>query len=158
MLNIVLYEPEIPPNTGNIIRLASNTGFGLHIIKPMGFELDDKRLRRAGLDYAEWQRIHQHDSWQSYCNYRTEHCASSTVWAISTKGKHYHHQAAFKTGDHILFGPETRGLPAHVLSSLHAEQILRIPMRANSRSLNLSNSVAIVTYSAWQTLGFSESV
>jgi len=141
MFNIVLYQPEIPPNTGNIIRLCANTGCFLHLIEPLGFKLEDKQLRRAGLDYHEWAEV------------RTYKCISElitkhSVYAISTKGKKYYHQAEFKPGDYLVFGPETRGLPGDYLKTLDQDHILRLPMRENSRSLNLSNTVAIVTYEA----------
>ena len=151
MLNIVLYQPEIPPNTGNIIRLCHNCGFQLHVIEPLGFELDDKRLRRAGLDYIEWQDMKVHKSWQGYSESLS---ADSRLFAISTKGKTNYSANSFVEGDHLLFGPETRGLPAEILESLPTEQVLRIPMRADSRSLNLSNSAAVVAYEAWRQLGF----
>lgn len=151
MLNIVLYQPEIPPNTGNIIRLCHNCGFQLHLIEPLGFELDDKRLRRAGLDYIEWQDMKVHSSWQDYSKSLT---ADTRLFAISTKGTKTHSEAQFAEGDHLIFGPETRGLPSEILESLPSEQVLRIPMRADSRSLNLSNSAAVVAYEAWRQLGF----
>lgn len=151
MLNVVLYQPEIPPNTGNIIRLCANTGFRLHLIRPLGFELDDKRLRRAGLDYGEWHSLQVHDSLESY---RAQHPAG-TLYAISTRGRRHVHDAGFAANDSLLFGPESRGLPAEVLSSLTDDQVLRIPMQADSRSLNLSNAAAVVVYEAWRQLGFA---
>ncbi len=153
MLNIVLYEPEIPPNTGNIIRLASNSGFGLHLIEPLGFEWDDKRLRRAGLDYSEFVAVIRHSNWQAFVDYKLKDNKNS-IWAITTKGTKSYFQADYQAGDYLLFGPETRGLPPEVLNSVDIENCLRIPMRANSRSLNLSNSVAIVAYEAWRQLDF----
>ncbi|MFA7554336.1 MAG: tRNA (uridine(34)/cytosine(34)/5-carboxymethylaminomethyluridine(34)-2'-O)-methyltransferase TrmL [Spongiibacteraceae bacterium] len=150
MLHIVLYQPEIPPNTGNIIRLCANTGFQLHLIEPLGFDLDDKKLRRAGLDYAEWATVSRHPS--------VEHFLAVTqpnkVYACSTKGSNRHTDANYEAGDALIFGPETRGLPADVLDSLPKEHILRLPMQTNSRSLNLSNSVAVFVYEAWRQLGF----
>ncbi|MBT5330253.1 MAG: tRNA (uridine(34)/cytosine(34)/5-carboxymethylaminomethyluridine(34)-2'-O)-methyltransferase TrmL [Porticoccaceae bacterium] len=151
MLNIVLYQPEIPPNTGNIIRLCHNCGFQLHLIEPLGFELDDKRLRRAGLDYIEWEDMKVHASWQDYIS-STE--PGSRLFAISTKGTASYTEAQYQEGDYLVFGPETRGLPTDILQSLPADQVLRIPMRADSRSLNLSNSAAIIAYEAWRQLDF----
>ncbi len=146
MLDVVLYEPEIPPNTGNIIRLCANTGFGLHLIHPLGFELDDKRARRAGLDYHELARMKDYPTLQDYLN--THH--PSRVFAITTKGRTMYHDVAFEPGDALLFGPETRGLPTHILESLPPTHCLRIPMQPNSRSLNLNNAVAVVVYEAWR--------
>lgn len=150
MLHLVLYEPEIPPNTGNIIRLCHNCGFSLHLIEPLGFELEDKRMRRAGLDYIEWKDMQIHPDWQSYINCYPE----ARKFAISTKGSKVHSEAAFKAGDHLIMGPETRGLPDSVLNSLPKEQILRIPMQSNSRSLNLSNAAAVLAYEAWRQLDY----
>lgn len=151
MFNIVLYEPEIPPNTGNIIRLCANTGAKLHLIRPLGFELDDKRMRRAGLDYSEWASMQVHDSWQAFL---AEH-GSKQIYACTTKGSRNYAQIEFKPDDVLVFGPETRGLPAEILASFPAEQKIRIPMMPNSRSLNLSNSVAVILYEAWRQQGFS---
>ena len=151
MLNIVLYQPEIPPNTGNIIRLCHNCGFQLHLIEPLGFELDDKRLRRAGLDYIEWEDMKVHASWQDYMS---STASISRLFAISTKGTASYTEAQYQEGDYLVFGPETRGLPTDILQSLPADQVLRIPMRADSRSLNLSNSAAIIAYEAWRQLDF----
>lgn len=141
MFNIVLYQPEIPPNTGNIIRLCANTGCYLHLIEPLGFKLDDKQLRRAGLDYHEWADVKTYDSIDELNPERA-------VYALSTKGEKFYQQANFKAGDYLVFGPETRGLPENYLNTLNREHILRLPMREHSRSLNLSNTVAIVTYEA----------
>lgn len=152
MLHIVLFEPEIPPNTGNIIRLAANTGCQLHLIEPLGFELDDKRLARAGLDYAEWQDVKTYHHWPDYL----ERSRPRRIFALSTKGKRPHSNAQFEPEDHLLFGPETRGLPADIRESLPPEQVLRIPMQANSRSMNLSNAVAVMVYEAWRQLGYPE--
>lgn len=147
---MILLEPEIPPNTGNIIRLCANTGTRLHLIAPLGFELDDRKLRRAGLDYREFAKITVHDS--------LEACLDALdrprVLACSTRGGMAYHEHRFAAGDALLFGPETRGLPASVLDALPLENILRIPMRAQSRSLNLSNAAAVVLYEAWRQLGF----
>ncbi len=151
MLDVVLYQPEIPPNTGNIIRLCANTGFTLHLIAPLGFELDDKRLRRAGLDYREFQSLAVHDDFDSY----VAAAAPKKIYALSTKGQHSYHQARFAPGDALVFGPETRGLPQSLRESLPPEQVLRLPMQPHSRSLNLSNAAAILVYEAWRQLDFS---
>lgn len=146
----MLYEPEIPPNTGNIIRLCANTGCRLHLVEPLGFSLDEKRLRRAGLDYAEWASVQVHADF-----YSCTEALSGKVFALSTRGRTDHSAAAFEAGDALLFGPETRGLPDAILTSLPAEQRLRIPMLAHSRSLNLSNAAAIVVYEAWRQMGYA---
>jgi tRNA (cytidine/uridine-2'-O-)-methyltransferase len=151
MIHVVLYQPEIPPNTGNIIRLCANTGCKLHLIKPLAFELDDKRLRRAGLDYSEWAEVAQYDNWQHFLDL----VKPGRIFAISTKGKTLYTESRFEEGDVLAFGPETRGLPKDILDSLAAQQILRIPMLAHSRSLNLSNSVSILVYEAWRQQDFS---
>ena len=150
MLDIVLYEPEIPPNTGNIIRLCANTGFNLHLIEPIGFDLDDKKLRRAGLDYLEFQSLQVHASWSAYL----EKVQPKTVYGLSTKGKKCFSKVRYEAGDCLLFGPETRGLPADLIDGLPIEQRVRIPMMPDSRSLNLSNSVAIIVFEAWRQMGF----
>jgi tRNA (cytidine/uridine-2'-O-)-methyltransferase len=150
MLNIVLYEPEIPPNTGNIMRLCANTGCTLHLVKPLGFELDDKQLRRAGLDYREYADIKEWDNLGTLLNdFNLER-----VFAITTKGTINHTEVEFEAGDILMFGPETRGLPDEVLGLIAGNMQLRIPMLHNSRSLNLSNAVSIVVYEAWRQLGF----
>lgn len=151
MFDIVLYQPEIPPNTGNIIRLCANTGMRLHLIQPLGFELSDKQCRRAGLDYHEWTRVSQHSSWESF----NREVMPKRLFAASTKGTFCYSEASYQPGDAIVFGPETRGLPATILNSLPPQQVIRIPMLANSRSLNLSNSVAVVAYEAWRQCQFS---
>lgn len=151
MIHVALFEPEIPPNTGNIIRLCANTGCKLHLIEPLGFELDDKRLRRAGLDYDEWAELKRYKNWMQFL---TEH-QPKRIFALSTKGTHNHTDAEFVDDDVLLFGPETRGLPTDILQSLPDEHILRIPMLSHSRSLNLSNSAAVVVYEAWRQMGFS---
>jgi len=151
MLHIALYQPEIPPNTGNIIRLAANTGAILHLIKPLGFSLDDKQVRRAGLDYYEVERVRVHESWEAF----QAEGPQGRLFALSTKGTTAHCEAQFRDGDILLFGPETRGLPVQIRQALPQEQVLRIPMRAQSRSLNLSNSVAIVLYEALRQLDFN---
>lgn len=150
MFHVVLFEPEIPPNTGNIIRLCANTGANLHLIQPLGFDLDDRRLRRAGLDYHEWAKV------KVYPN--LDHFLSTVqprrLWACSTRGQQSYDKAHFRPADTLLFGPETRGLPQEVLNTLPSRQILRIPMRSSSRSLNLSNAVAVILYEAWRQQGF----
>ena len=151
MLHIVLFEPEIPPNTGNIIRLAANTGCQLHLIEPLGFKLDEKSVNRAGLDYREAQELHLHKSWEHFLAAEKP----TRIFALSTKGTRCHSDGQFQSGDYLLFGPETRGLPVNIRESLPAEQVLRIPMMANSRSMNLSNAVAVMVYEAWRQLGYA---
>jgi tRNA (cytidine/uridine-2'-O-)-methyltransferase len=151
MLHVLLFRPEIAPNTGNAIRLCANTGAALHLIRPLGFELDDKRLRRAGLDYHEYARVAVHDDLDT-CLTAIGH---PRVFAFSTRGTKRHVDAAFAEGDALLFGCETAGLPADVLDAIPAEQRLRLPMRANSRSLNLSNTVAVAVYEAWRQFDFA---
>ncbi len=150
MPNIVLFEPEIPPNTGNIIRLCANTGFQLHLIEPLGFDMDDKKLRRAGLDYGEWQRVKTHKNWQCFLKDQKP----ARIFAISTKGTNNHCQPRFEANDTLVFGPETRGLSAGFLKALPQENILRIPMQADSRSMNLSNAAAVIVYEVWRQLDF----
>jgi len=151
MFSIILYEPEIPPNTGNIIRLCANTGTKLHLVEPLGFEMDEPRLKRAGLDYREFAAVEIHKNLSD--------CIASLglprLFALSTRGGTTYSSAAFRDGDAFIFGPETRGLPDAVLESLPAEQRLRLPMKNESRSLNLSNAAAIVVYEAWRQLGFT---
>ena len=154
MLDIVLYQPEIPPNTGNVIRLCANTGFRLHLIKPLGFELDDQRLKRAGLDYHEYANLQIHESYEDFL----ETVKPKRIFALSTKGSANYSEAGFQEGDAMMFGPETRGLPADIRESLPTEQVLRLPMLAESRSLNLSNTVAVIVYEAWRQLGFKGGV
>lgn len=154
MLDIVLYQPEIPPNTGNIIRLCANTGFRLHLIEPLGFDMDDKKLRRAGLDYREWQQAQLHTDWDSFVNT----VAPKRVFAISTRGTNYYNAPEYADGDALVFGPETRGLPQAFLDALPADQVLRIPMQPQSRSMNLSNAVSVIVYEAWRQTGFNGSV
>ncbi len=154
MFNIVLYEPEIPANTGNIIRLCANTSSQLHLIQPLGFDMEDKKLRRAGLDYHEFASVQQYDSLQACL----EKIKAKNVYAISTKGSRYVHDVHFEQGDVLLFGPETRGLPQQVREDAGEEKVLRIPMQPINRSLNLSNAVALVVYEAWRQLGFKGSV
>lgn len=151
MFHVVLYQPEIPPNTGNVIRLCANTGSRLHLVEPLGFELDDARLRRAGLDYREYAAVRVHASLEAFI----EGEAPGRLFAFSTRGTAAYHEVAFAPGDAFLFGPETRGLPSEVLDSLPADRRLRIPMRPENRSLNLSNTVAVVVYEAWRQHGFA---
>lgn len=151
MLHVVLFQPEIPPNTGNIIRLCANTGFHLHLIRPLGFDMDDKRLRRAGLDYREWQGVQLHDNWETFI----ERVSPAKVYGFSTRGRRLYSDARFAPGEALVFGPETRGLSADFLADLGSEQILRLPMQAQSRSLNLSNSAAVAVYEAWRQLDFA---
>lgn len=151
MLHVILFRPEIPPNTGNVIRLCANTGARLHLIRPLGFELDDARLRRAGLDYHEYAQLAVHDDLASCL----EGIGQPRVFAFSTRGRVAHVDARFAEGDALLFGCETAGLPADVLEAVPETQRLRLPMRPDSRSLNLSNTVAVAVYEAWRQLGFS---
>lgn len=154
MLDIVLYEPEIPANTGNIIRLCANTGAHLHLIQPLGFDLEDKKLRRAGLDYHEWVNVRQYASLQNY----VEKIKPNRLFALSTKGTTVYSEAVFQPGDALLFGPESRGLPDWFLYRHDPALKLYLPMKRESRSLNLSNTVAIVLYEAWRQLYFSGAV
>jgi tRNA (cytidine/uridine-2'-O-)-methyltransferase len=150
MFNIALYEPEIPPNTGNIMRLCANTGCTLHLIHPLGFDLDEKKLRRAGMDYRDMATIKEYQNFNEFL----ELFGNNNIYALTTKGKCSYSEASFQKDDVLLFGPETRGLPDEVLSSLAENQRLRLPMLADSRSLNLSNTVAIVAYEALRQQGF----
>jgi len=150
MIHIALFEPEIPPNTGNIIRLCANTGATLHLIHPLGFTPTDKKLARAGLDYHEWTTISHHQDYDAFL----KEVKPKRLFAISTKGSRSYTDLAFEPGDVLLFGPETRGLPEKVLKSLTSDAILRIPMAKDSRSLNLSNAVAVVLYEALRQIGF----
>jgi len=152
MLHIILYQPEIPPNTGNIIRLCANTGAKLHLVGPLGFVLDDARLRRAGLDYDELTDVFQYVNWNAFL----EKNPCRKLWAFTTKGPKNYSEAAFADGDGLLFGPETRGLPRDILDAPDVEQALRIPMQQQSRSLNLSNTVAIGLYEALRKLDFPD--
>jgi tRNA (cytidine/uridine-2'-O-)-methyltransferase len=151
MFHIVLFQPEIPPNTGNAIRLAANTGTTLHLVKPLGFDIDDKSLRRAGLDYHEFATMRVHESWAA-C--RAE-LATGRLFAITTKGETALHSVVFQPGDAFVFGPESRGLPADLLAELPAAQRLRLPMVPGNRSLNLSNAVAVTVFEAWRQQGFA---
>ena len=153
MFHIVLYEPEIPFNTGNIIRLCANTGMQLHLIHPLAFELDDSKLKRAGLDYHEFARIQEHDDIENFI----KQVAPKRIFALSTHGERSFFEPNYAEGDAFLFGPETRGLPEAVRASLGKEHVLRLPMMEDSRSLNLSNTVAIVVYEAWRQVDFAGS-
>lgn len=154
MLDIVLFQPEIPPNTGNIVRLCANTGFKLHLIEPLGFDWDDKKVRRAGLDYHEFAKVERHASLNDY----QQREQSKRIFACTTKGTANFAEADYQAGDALLFGPETRGLPMEVIESLPESQRLRIPMLPNSRSMNLSNAVSVFVYESWRQLGFKGAV
>jgi tRNA (cytidine/uridine-2'-O-)-methyltransferase len=151
MFHVILYQPEIPPNTGNIIRLCANTGCQLHLIRPLGFTLEDKQLIRAGLDYHEFAKLRVHDDLAD--------CLSAfdpaRVFALTTKGSHPFHLVSYQPGDAFLFGPESRGLPQEVLSQFKTEQRVRLPMLPDNRSLNLSNTVAVAVFEAWRQVGFT---
>ncbi|WP_158966827.1 tRNA (uridine(34)/cytosine(34)/5-carboxymethylaminomethyluridine(34)-2'-O)-methyltransferase TrmL [Paraglaciecola sp. L3A3] len=154
MLDIVLYQPEIPPNTGNIIRLCANTGFSLHLIEPLGFDWDDKKVRRAGLDYHEFAKVQRYPDLDAYLAARQP----KRLFACTTKGTAFFAQVKYQLGDALIFGPETRGLPDEVIQSLPAEQRVRIPMLPESRSMNLSNAVSVFVYEAWRQLDFEGAV
>ena len=154
MINIVLFEPEIPPNTGNIIRLAANTGSQLHLIKPFGFALENKKLRRAGLDYHEYAGLSIYESWQDF----REKQNSARLFGLSTKGIRFYTEVAFEDEDFLVFGSETRGLPETIRTEIGQEGVLRIPMSPESRSLNLSNAAAILVYEAWRQMSFTEGI
>jgi tRNA (cytidine/uridine-2'-O-)-methyltransferase len=151
VFHIVLHQPEIPPNTGNVIRLCANTGCQLHLIHPLGFELDDRRLRRAGLDYQEWASLREHADIESFLTA----VAPQRVFALSTRGTRFYAEALYAAGDAFLFGSETRGLSRSILTSLKKDHVLRIPMLPGNRSLNLSNAVAVVVYEGWRQLAFA---
>ncbi len=151
MFHLVLYEPEIPPNTGNVIRLCANTGATLHLVKPLGFRLDDKSLQRSGLDYHDLADVRVHADLDTCL----EALGDSRVFAVETGGRHRYADRHYRAGDAFLFGPETRGLPPTVLSRIGHDNSLFIPMKAASRSINLSNAVAIVAFEAWRQLGFA---
>lgn len=150
MLHVVLVQPEIPPNTGNVIRLCANAGATLHLVRPLGFPLDSAKMRRAGLDYHEFASLRVHDSWAAFIQAE----APSRAWALTTRGSRPPHAVRFQEDDYLVFGSETAGLPPAVLESFPSEQRLRLPMRPNNRSLNLSNAVAVTVYEAWRQLGF----
>ena len=150
-MHVVLFQPEIPPNTGNVIRLCANTGAALHLIRPLGFDLDDKKLRRAGLDYHEFARVAVHDDLDAFL----AAVSPRRLFAVSTRGRMRYDCVAYTDDDALLFGPETRGLPQEILDALPEEQRLRLPMRPGNRSLNLSNAVAVIVFEAWRQLGFA---
>jgi tRNA (cytidine/uridine-2'-O-)-methyltransferase len=156
MFNIVLVNPEIPPNTGNVIRLCANTGCQLHLVEPLGFSMDDKHMRRAGLDYHEYAEVKRHASWQALLDNEQPH--ADRLFMMTTKGSTNVHSTAFAPGDWLVFGCETRGLPPDIRDSVPLTQRLRLTMRPNQRSLNLSNAVAVVTYEAWRQQGFAHNV
>jgi tRNA (cytidine/uridine-2'-O-)-methyltransferase len=152
MLKIVLFEPEIPPNTGNIIRLCANTGCSLHLIEPLGFDLEDKKMRRAGLDYREYADVRLYPDLANF----EQAQGQPRLFAATTHGATPYHQIRYAAGDAILFGPETRGLPTDILDRLGADRKIRIPMKPHSRSLNLSNAAALIAYEGLRQLGFPE--
>ncbi len=154
MFHIILYQPEIPPNTGNIIRLCANTSASLHLIQPLGFKLDDKNLRRAGLDYHEFANIREYPDLSTCLNKLN----TSRIFACSTKAKNCYADIQYQSDDAFLFGPETRGLPIDILENLPLDQRIRIPMLPHSRSLNLSNSVAVILYEAWRQQKFLKGI
>ena len=151
MIQVVLLEPEIPPNTGNVIRLCANAGAALHLVKPLGFRLDDKSLRRSGLDYHDLASVKVHADFDACL----AELGAARVFAVETGGRHCYSTIEFRTGDALLFGPETRGLPPAVLERVGPDHSLYIPMRAHSRSINLANAVALVAYEAWRQAGFN---
>jgi tRNA (cytidine/uridine-2'-O-)-methyltransferase len=151
MFHVVLFQPEIPPNTGNIIRLCANAGAALHLIHPLGFELSAARVKRAGLDYHEMATVREHADLDAFMR----DAAPARLFAVSTRGTRRYTEARFQPGDAFLFGPETRGLPQALLDTLPADQVLRLPMRPDNRSLNLSNAVAVLVYEAWRQQGFA---
>ena len=153
MFEVILYEPEIPPNTGNIMRLCANTGCRLHLVAPLGFDLDEKKLRRAGLDYRDWVDVIEHESW----NHLLATQENMRIFAATTKATQSLFETSFQPGDFLLFGPETRGLPGSVLDGLDSNRKLRIPMQPNSRSLNLANAVSVVVYEALRQQGYGDS-
>jgi tRNA (cytidine/uridine-2'-O-)-methyltransferase len=151
MFNVVLFQPEIPPNTGNVIRLCANTGSTLHLVRPLGFDIEDKALRRAGLDYDVMAQVRVHASLDDCLH----ELAEARVFCVETGSSRIYSEVAFQPGDALLFGPETRGLPAKVLERFPADRRLAIPMRPGNRSINLSNTVALVVYEAWRQQGFA---
>lgn len=156
MFDVILYQPEIPPNTGNAIRLCANTGARLHLVRPLGFTLEDRQLRRAGLDYHEYARVQVHDDLDAaLASIAEARETTPRVFALSTRGTVRHDQPAYRSGDVFLFGCETRGLPDAVLAGLPPEQRLRLPMRPDNRSLNLSNAIAVMVFEAWRQHGFA---
>ena len=153
MFHIVLVTPEIPPNTGNVIRLAANTGCTLHLVEPLGFSMDDRHMRRAGLDYHEYAEVQRHADWAALL--ASQQPPADRMFAMSTRGTRRVHEVAFRPGDWLVFGSETSGLPAELLATFAPEQRLRLPMRAGQRSLNLSNAVAVSVFEAWRQQGFA---
>ena len=153
MFHIVLVEPEIPPNTGNVIRLAANTGCALHLIEPLGFSMDDKHMRRAGLDYHEYAEVKRHADWSAFM--AAVRPDPQHMYALTTRGERAVHDVRFQSGDTLVFGSETRGLSAELRESFAPEQRLRLPMRSGQRSLNLSNAVAVTVFEAWRQIGFA---
>jgi tRNA (cytidine/uridine-2'-O-)-methyltransferase len=151
LYNVVLYQPEIPPNAGNIIRLCANTGAALHLVHPLGFELSEARVKRAGLDYHEMADVHEHTDFDAFL----QTVKPARIFALSTRGTRRYTDVSFQPGDAFLFGPETRGLPQAMLDGLPADRVLRLPMRPDNRSLNLSNAVAVVVFEAWRQAGFT---
>ncbi len=154
MFEVVLMHPEIPPNTGNVIRLCANTGARLHLVQPLGFELTEKRLRRAGMDYAELAPVHLHTDWAACCTALSRFSPLGRRFALTTRGERHPSDAAFRAGDVLVFGCETRGLPAAILAEFALDQRLRLPMLPNNRSINLSNAVAVTVYEAWRQIGY----
>jgi len=154
MLDVVLFQPQIPPNTGNIIRLCANSGFRLHLIEPFGFDLDDKKLRRAGLDYHEFAAIKRHKNYEAFI----ENEQPKRVLAITTKTSNYYGDVSFEQGDYLLFGSETSGLPEEVRQQIPDQDKIRIPMLKDSRSMNLSNATAVIIFEAWRQMGFEGSI
>ena len=154
MFHLILYQPEIPPNTGNVIRLCANTGTSLHLVEPLGFDLEEKKLRRAGLDYREFASVQTHASLEGCL----QALGRPRVFALSTRGTTRYDAPAYESGDAFLLGPETRGLPQEILDGLPKERVLRLPMQPASRSLNLSNTAAIIVYEAWRRCGFATGV
>lgn len=156
MFNVVLVHPEIPPNTGNVIRLCANTGATLHLVKPLGFSLDDKHMKRAGLDYHEYATIRIHESWEAFL--ASEHPDVSRMFAMTTHGSSIFSSLTFQPGDWFIFGAESCGLPANVRDSFPLTQRIRLPMRPDNRSLNLSNAVAVTVFEAWRQNDYLGSV
>jgi len=154
MLDVVLFQPQIPPNTGNIIRLCANSGFRLHLIEPLGFDLEDKKLRRAGLDYHEFAAIKRHKNFDDF----VANQSPKRILAITTKTDNYYGDVTFTEGDYLLFGSETAGLPEEVRQQIPDKDKIRIPMLKDSRSMNLSNAAAVIVYDAWRQLGFTNAV
>lgn len=154
MIHVILHRPEIPPNTGNVIRLCANTGAHLHLVRPLGFALDDRQLRRAGLDYHEYARLQVHDDLAAAIEAITAAQGPTRLFALSTRNAVRHDSPRFIAGDAFVFGSETSGLPEDVLATIPPDQRLRLPMRPGNRSLNLSNAVAVVAFEAWRQLGF----